>query len=168
MIRFRGIRKGQRGFSLLEVMLVTSMMMTVVATVAVGIRSGHAANEEIRRRAVLTAFSGELMDRLFRIDFGLPDDPDPTGAQLEELLDDDDVLGSITLSMLVKDPGEKGYTLQLTNFPYTGHWEIRVTQDLNNDGDVMDAREGRDDLYRIDILYSGILILETMRSAPLG
>lgn len=156
------------GFSLIEVLLVTSMMMTVVATVAVGMRSGYTANEEINRRAVLTSLSGELMDRLFRIDFGQPGGVAPSGDQLTELFDDDDSFGTATLCQLAVAPGGPGYLFQLENFPYNGTWEVRVTSDLNNDGDDGDPHEGRPDLYRIDILYDGLLVLETMRSAPIG
>jgi type II secretory pathway pseudopilin PulG len=162
-------RRNQGGFSLLEVMLVTSMLMTVVATIAVGVRSGHAANDEMRRRASLTALSTELIDRLFRIAFGQPSDPQPpTNEQLGELFDDDDELGDATLSMLVVNPGGPGYSFQLANFPYAGTWEVRVTQDLNSDGDQVDLQEGRDDIVRIDLLYDGVLILETMRAMPVG
>ena len=62
---------------------------------------------------------------------------------------------------------EAGHSFQLVDFPYEGLWEVRITGDLNNDGDEDDEREGRGDLLRIDILYNGVLILETMRTAPL-
>ncbi len=167
--RLTGTRRRRwRGFTLVEVMLVTSMMMTILATFAVGIRAGHAATEEMQRRSVLTVMSGDLMDRLYQINFGTVADPDASEEQLTELFDDDDVLGSISLSSMRVAPGVPGHSFQLANFEYGGNWEVRVTGDLNNDGDEDDSLEGREDLMRIDILYNGSLVLETIRTAPLS
>ena len=152
------------GFTVLEVMLVTSMMMTVLATVTVGIRAGNTANEELRRKSVLTAMSGDLMDRLFAINFGRDGDLPATPEQLNELFDDDDFLGDVTLSSLRVAPGIEGVSFQFANFPYNGIWEVQVTADLNADGDEEDTREGRDDLFRLNIFYDDVLILECMRS----
>jgi len=164
MIFRRKNAKGRRGFTVLEVMLVSSMMMAVLATVTVGIRAGHSANEELRRKAVLTAMSSDLMDRLFSINFGTTADPEPTPDQLNELFDDDDFLGDISLSSMRILPGEEGYFFVFANFPYNGTWEVQVTADLNGDGDQDDEREGLDDLFRINLFYDGVLILESMRS----
>ena len=135
----RRIRQG--GFTALEVMLVTSMMMTVLATVTVGVRAGNNANEELRRKSVLTAMSSDLMERLFAINFGQVTDPPATPEQLSELFDDDDFLGNVTLSSLRVNPGEEGFRFQFANFPYNGIWEVQVTSDVNGDGDL--ARHAR-------------------------
>ncbi len=164
MKKVRG-RCSTGGFTVLEVMLVTSMMMTVLATVSVGIRAGNSANEELRRRSVLTAMSSDLMDRLFSIRFGEPGDGEATAAQLSELFDDDDLLGNITLSGMRKPPGVPGYTFQFANFPYDGTWEVRVNADLNGDGDEDDAADGQGGLFRINLYYDGVLILESMRTS---
>ena len=159
--------KCERGFTVLEVMIITSMMMTVLATVTVGLKAGHTAKEEMRRRDLLTVMSSDIMDRLFQVPFGNPGDEPPSPAELSELFDDDDFLGPVTLSGLRVPAGMPGFTFELANFPYNGTWEVRVAADLNADGDEEDENEGRDDLFRVNILYDGVLILETMRSEPI-
>jgi len=160
------IRKRNRcgGFSLVEVMIVTAMMATVLTTIGVGLRSGHAANREMQRRSQLTLVCGEVMDRLCRIPFGAITDAAATAAQLNELFDDDDDLGTATLCSLRVPAGNPGFSFDLDNFPFGGSFEVRVDDDLNGDGDTNDTFEGRDDLLRIQILHDGIPILESMRS----
>ena len=63
------------------------------------------------------------------------------------------------------DAGEPGYQFTLTDFPYTGIWEIRVGTDLDLDGGEEDPWEGQNDLVRMDIYYQGVLMLSSMRTS---
>ncbi len=162
----RVARRRQRGFSLLEVMLVSSMMCTVLTTIGVGMRAGHASKREMERRAQLTIVAGELLDRLFRISYGTSTPSAASNAQLTELFDADSDLGTATLGGLRTAAGATGYQFEIDDFPWGGRFEVRVDADLNGDGDESDAREGRADLLRINILWDGTLILESLRSAP--
>lgn len=159
-------RRFARGFSMLEVLLVASMMMTVLTTVGVGLRSGHASKREMERRAQLTLVAGELLDRLFRIGYGNADDAGASGAQLTELFDGDSELGTATLTSLRVAAGSEGHSFALDAFPWGGLFEVRVDADLNGDGDEDDEREGRPDLLRINILWNGGVVLESLRCAP--
>ncbi len=160
------LHRRQRGFTLLEVMLVSAMMMTVLTTIGVGLRSGHASKREIERRAQLTIVAGELLDRLFRISYGTASDASATNGQLTELFDGDSDLGTATVSSLRTPAGTIGYQFEIDEFPWGGRFEVRVDADLNGDGDEADAREGRADLLRMNVMWDGILILESVRCAP--
>ncbi|MBL8843334.1 MAG: hypothetical protein JNL90_17570 [Planctomycetes bacterium] len=167
IVPLRGARRRrQGGFSLLEVMLVSSMMMTVLTTIGVGLRAGHASKREMERRAQLTVVAGELLDRLFRISYGSAGDASASNSQLTELFDADADLGTATVSSLRTAAGSTGYQFEIDDFPWGGQFEVRIDADLNGDGDESDEREGRADLLRLNVLWDGILILESVRCAP--
>jgi type II secretory pathway pseudopilin PulG len=154
------------GFSIIEVMVVTAMMATVLSTICVGLRSGHVANKENQRRAQLTLVCSEVMDRLFHIPFGVITDKAATAQQLNQLFGNTDNLGTATLCSLRVPAGKPGFSFNLANFPFGGEFEVRVDDDLNGDGDNKDTLEGRIDLLRIQIIHDGITILESIRAAP--
>ena len=160
-------RRGRKGgFSLIEVMLVASMMMTVLTTIGVGLRAGHESRRELERRAQLTLVASEMLDRLFRIGFGTQGEAAANADQLDELFDGDEALGSATLASLRVPSGTVGHVFEIADFPWGGQFQVRVDADLNGDGDETDAREGRPDLLRINILWNGVLLLESVRAAP--
>jgi len=154
------------GFSLVECMVTFTLLVGILSAVVTGIRSGHEAAEEIRRRREVTLQASDFLDRMTRINYGAAADPAPAGAALTELFDDDDVLGGITLVSMRHAPGAAGYSFQMANFRYGGTWEVRVTADLNGDGDEADDAEGLTQILRVDILYAGRAVLTTLRAAP--
>lgn len=164
--RRRRIASGEAGFSIVETFIVLSMLMAVLAAVAAGVRSAHQASAELRRQADVSRVAAEFMDRLTRISFGSPGDPAPTTADLDELFDDDAILGSATLSSMVQKSTDPGFSFQMANFQWGGVWEVRVTADLNNDGDELDDAEGLTDIFRINIFYNTRLVLQTLQAAP--
>ena len=169
----KAARRGVAGFTLLEMMLVTSLMVAVFSALALGVRAGHTANAEIERRTALTIVADDLMDRLFRIDYGQDTDGAASAAELSELFDDTEAFGTATLQSLNAFAGSAGYQFELANFPWPGQFDITVTSDLNNDGDETDANEGTTNVFRINISFvrpDGRVerILECMRSRPVG
>lgn len=162
----RARRRLQRGSSLVETMLVASLMATVLTTIGIGLRAGHSSRREMQRKVALTAVASELLDRLERIPFGNDGDAGASGGQLDELFDGDTDLGSATLISLRGAPGAEGPSFALQDFPWGGMFEVRVDADLNGDGDEDDDREGRPDLLRINILWDGKLLIESIRAAP--
>ncbi|MBM4014944.1 MAG: prepilin-type N-terminal cleavage/methylation domain-containing protein [Planctomycetes bacterium] len=60
-------RTAQGGFTLLEMMLVSVLMVVVFSTLALGLRAGHGANREIERKTAQTLVGEDVIDRLFRI-----------------------------------------------------------------------------------------------------
>jgi prepilin-type N-terminal cleavage/methylation domain-containing protein len=166
-------RGDQGGFTLLEMMLVSVLMVVVFSTLAIGLRAGHLANQEIERRTAQTLVADDLIDRLFRIDFGQPTDGAASGSQLTTLFDDDEVLGNVTLSNLLVFSGATGFQFELANFPWPGAFEVSVHADLNGDGDLLDANEGTSEVYRIDIAFvrpdgTEERVLECIRARPVG
>lgn len=166
-------RRAVAGFSLIEMMLVTSLMVAIFSALALGVRSGYSANAQIERRTALTIVADDLMDRLFRIDYGQDTDGAASAAELSELFDDTEALGTATLQSLHVYAGSTGYDFELANFPWPGQFEITVTSDLNDDGDETDPNEGTTRVFRININFlrpDGTIdrVLECMRAKPVG
>jgi hypothetical protein len=154
------------GFTLVQAVVVVAMMAAILSTIGVGLRAGHVANRENQRKEQLTRVGSEVMERLFKIPFGATTDEPATAAQLNELFDGDDDLGTATLCSLRVAAGRPGLHFQLEEFPFGGEFEVRVDHDLDGDGRITGAREGGGDLFRIVILHDGTPILESIRAAP--
>ena len=152
---------GTRGFSLVEVVIATATLALVGLGVASGVVTGHQSTQTLERGAHLANKALDFQERLLAIPFGSPEDPPATGAELDELLDDDDVLGTISLHKLrAFGPAE----FELAGFPVPGRWQVVVDADLNGDGAIDAAlEEGRDDLLRIAIFHDGRLVARTAR-----
>ena len=163
-LRERVRAKREKGFTLIEVLVVGAMLAGVLGAVTMGIQACHRATEEMERKAVVTRAAASMMDRLFQVEFGNGSDGPPTSEQLTELFDEDDDYGSTTLTTLILDPQQQGYQFTLAEFPYNGIWEVRVGADLDLDGTESGEWEGRDDLVRVDIYYGGVLVLSSMRT----
>lgn len=169
----RARKRNVAGFTLLEMTLVMTLMVAVFSALALGIKAGHAANAEIERRTAVTLVADDLMDRLFRINYGLDTDGAATAAQLSELFDDTEALGTATLTSLRVFQGADGYTFNLANFPWAGEFEVRVSADLNGDGDEGDAAEGTSAIFRLDVNFNFTdghveRVMECMRARPIG
>lgn len=165
--------RARAGFTLIEMTITITLMVTIFSALAIGVRAGHVANAEIERRVALALQADDVMDRLFRIDFGQATDGAATAAQLSALFDDDEDLGTCTLTNLRVYSGAKGYKFSLANFPYPGQFEVRVSSDLNGDGDELDANEGGTDVFRIDVNFVDAAgkserIMECIRTRPTG
>jgi hypothetical protein len=154
------------GFTLVEAAVVVAMMAAILSTIGVGLRFGHVANRENQQKEQLTRVGSELMERLFHVPFGATSDEPATAAQLNELFDGDGDLGTATLCSLRVPAGKPGLRFELANFPFGGEFEVRVDNDLDGDGRISGGREGRGDLFRIEILHDGKPILESIRAAP--
>lgn len=89
--------------------MVSALMVVIFSTLALGLRAGHSANREIERRTALTLVADDLVDRLFRIDFGQATDGAASASQLSALFDDDENLGTVTLTSLRVFSGAQGY-----------------------------------------------------------
>jgi Tfp pilus assembly protein PilE len=171
--RRRATSRATAGFTLIEMTITLTLMVTIFSALAVGVRAGHVANAEIERRVALAVQADDIMDRLFRIDFGQASDGAATAAQLSALFDDDEDLGTCTLTNLRVYSGAKGYTFSLANFPYPGQFEVRVSTDLNGDGDETDPNEGTSEVFRIDVNFidasgKSERIMECIRARPTG
>jgi hypothetical protein len=156
------------GFTLIEMTLVGALMVAIFSTFVLGLRAGHAANREIERSNAITLVADDIMDRLFRINYGQVTDGAASAAQLTALFDDNEDLGTASLMSLKVFAGAVGYQFKLGNFPWPGTFEVRVTADLNGDGDELDANEGTANILRIDILFDGKRYLSAMRARPNG
>jgi prepilin-type N-terminal cleavage/methylation domain-containing protein len=153
------------GFSLIEVCITLTISVILLFALHSSTRSSIMTRRSAEREYQIHLTASELLSRLRRIPFGSATDPAATAGQLTELFDDDDDLGSATVNQLVHPPADPGHTFTMVTSDFAGTWTIRVTRDLNDDGDVNDQRENRPDLVRLSILLDDRRIVETMRAA---
>jgi hypothetical protein len=137
------------------------LLFALHASTQSSITTRRSAEREYQIHLVAT----EFLSRLRRIPFGSPTDPTASPDQLTELFDDDDDLGSITLSQLVHSPLESGYSFTMVTPSFSGTWQVRVVRDLNGDGDLDDARESRNDIVRVALRLNDRRIMNTLRAA---
>ncbi len=152
--------KRDAGFTLLEVLLTMGVLAVITLSIATGIGTGHTASRRLEREVVLLSRAQEMLEQLRAIPFGSATDPAATAGELTEFFDEDGDYGSVTLKKI-----EAFGTPQFENagFPVPGLWRVIIDADLNGDGDVTDADEGRADLVRILILHEGRLLARSVR-----
>ncbi len=153
------------GFSLVELMLSLSLVVVTLillqSTLFSAIKNRVATAEQDQRNAM----AYDLIQRLTAIPFGKQGDPAATGAQLSELFDDDQDLGTVNLKNLQTAPATPGHSFTTNLDGVTTAWRISVTSDLDGDGLTTSFREGRPDLLQIEIYAQGRLMFRTARAA---
>ncbi len=155
------------GFTLVEV--TVSMVVSVILLLALhtGTKTAIDTRKRVEREFAINQAACRLVARLMRVPFGhLVGRLAPSSAQLDEVFDDDDDAGTLSLAQLLVAPDHDGYRFQAISRLGSGRWEVRITNDLNGDGDNTDAREGRADLFRIEVFFAGRPIVQTLREAP--
>lgn len=158
-------RSDAAGFSLVELMLslglVVITLILLQSTLFSAVKNRVATAEQDHRNAQ----AYDLVQRLTAIPFGMQGDPAATGAQLSELFDDDQDLGTATLKSLETAPGTPGHSFS-TNFDgIITPWRVSVTADLDGDGKTLGFREGRPDLLQIEVYALDRLMFKTTRAA---
>ena len=98
----------QQGFTLVEVMLGVSVLLTCTLALGLSLQAGAFAARQLREEQILLARAQTLVDRMVAQEFGHTYDSDPVAAQLEEILDNDAVPGDITLHQLSRWPEVDG------------------------------------------------------------
>lgn len=147
-----------QGFTLLEVLMGMTFLTFTVVAVGLSVMTARAASRDIAERLMVQTQAQDYMDLLKAINFGDVSDPDPTSAQLDELFDNDDDPGTITLLQVAKYTGaQPGRVFQLTSFPVEGEWSIQIDNDLT-DSDYCDSSHAcrRSSLVHDHGLYGGI------------
>ena len=163
-----GPSKREDGFSLIEAVVATAVALTVVSTVAVAMKASHDATRVMQQQETEAQTAHRIIDVLFRIPVGEPSDAPASAAERTELFDGDDVLGTATLYSLRHAPTAEGHRFQFADFPLTGEWEVRITADLDGNGDTAGPDEVFDDLLRIDVSFDGRVVLQSARGQVMG
>ena len=157
----------ERGFSLIEVTTGVALMTVMVYGLHATLLSATNGRTSVKRTDRAAAIAQDYAERLQALPFGTLNGG-ASAAALEELFDDDDNLGNGTLRQLRVPGNDVGHWFVATVDGLTGRWRVRVSGDLNNDGDENDTawREGRNDLLAIQIWFDDRLVVRTMRAAP--
>ncbi|MFN6145935.1 MAG: prepilin-type N-terminal cleavage/methylation domain-containing protein [Planctomycetota bacterium] len=157
----------ERGFSLVEVTTAAALLAILLYGLHSTMLSAVTGRATVNRTDRVSSLASEYLDRLQAVPFGAGNGS-ATAAELEELFDDDQDLGTVTLRELRVPANQEGHWFVGTQDGVTGRWRIRVTNDLNGDGDSTDVawREGRDDLLGVEIWFDDRLVVRAIRAAP--
>jgi len=174
-------RKGQAGFSLVEVVLTFSIM--AVATTALGLVevSNARRSQELKERDIAFGRGQAIMERILRMPFGAPNALAATSDKYDILFGSDEDVRQVSLTeVMQRDEDANGEVdtgpirFKLEGVEDKGVWEVYVDADLDGngiiepsitvDGVTIDTREGRSDLMRIEIRRNGRTVLKTLRA----
>lgn len=158
-----------RGFSLVEVLLAAAVLAVAAMAVASGSATAHVAERTLDRQTLAEARGQAYLERLMAVPFGSAADGPADAAELSEVFDEDDLLGTVTLHEL-RAFGPAEFTVPASATP--GRWRVVVSDDLDADGDVDAAdasqAEGRADVLRISVFHDDRLVAQTIRFDPIG
>ena len=173
--------KPDEGFTLLEVLFALTLLTLMLITVGMGIHSAAVVAQEIQRDLMVQTRAQAFVDSALAVSFGNITNLDPTAEQLNEMFDEDPVLGDITLHQLSRWPtADEGWRFSLAKFPVDGEWRVQVSHDLNDDGVIagqvestldavaLRALEESKQVFRIRVFFNDKLILATNRSAEVS
>ncbi len=156
---------GQEGFTLIDATITLLVSVLMLYTLHSGTQTSMSARRASERIYAAHLQGMDFMERVRKIPFGQASDPTPTAAQLQEFFDDDDDLGSITLTQLKVSPTASGYQFKMASKGLIGTWELKVTDDLDGDGNNTGPREGRSDLLKIEIYFEGKIMFQSLRTS---
>ncbi len=160
-----GLRDSEAGFSLIDVCVTLFVCVVVIYALHSGTRTAMTTRRVVETNYQLQLFANDFVNRLRRVPFGNPGASPATAQQLDALFDADQDLGTVTLSQLVCPVNQDGHSFKLGGNDLNRTWRVRVTRDVNGDGDEFDDREARSDLMRLEIYYDNRLVVETLRAA---
>lgn len=153
------------GFSLVETTMALVLAVLVVYSVHATLQASIKGQVGSARLHDSQRLANDFLARLRHISFGLATDPPVSALALDELFDDDDDFGPVTLHQVVVGPTEPGLSFTTAIDGVIGRWRIKVDRDLDGDGIIAGDREGRDDLLHITIWFEDRLMVETLRAA---
>ena len=155
----------ETGFTLIELMIALFVFMIVLLGLGHAAHTSLRASNEVAVQQLAMNQAQSFTDRIYRLNFGETTDPNPTTDQLDELFDDDQDFGNVSLVQLSRYPTtEDGWKFSLSDFPTTGEWMIQVDQDLDDDGVVLGALEEDGNIFRVRIYFEDALYLSTNRA----
>ncbi len=157
--------QGQEGFTLIEATITLLVSVLMLYTLHSGTQTSLSARKASERIYAAHLQGMDFLERVRKLPFGQASDPAPKAAQLQEFFDDDDDLGTITLTQLKVSPKAKGYQFKMASSGLEGTWEIKVTDDLDGDGTNTGPREGRSDLLKIEVLFDDKIMFQSLRSS---
>ena len=163
--RASAVDESAAGFGLIDVCVTLFICVIVIYALHSGTRTAMQTRKVVENNYQVQLFANDFIGRLRRLPFGNSSALPASPHQLDALFDADQDLGTVTFTQLRVAASADGYTFRIANSAAPKTWRIRVTSDLNGDGDEIDDREGRADLLRVEIYYDNRLLVETLRSA---
>ena len=158
-------RNSEAGVTLIEVMIAMAISVMMLFSLHAGTKTAVDSRKDLDYRHRVFVLASEYIERVMQIPFGKPSDMPATPTQLTELFDNDDDLGTASLLQLKVDPLLDGHSFRVVSDGVRGEFMVKVSNDLNGDGSTSGAREGRNDMLRIEVRFDGRLVLETVRAA---
>jgi uncharacterized membrane protein YgcG len=156
---------GQDGFTLIDATITLLVSVLMLYTLHSGTQTSLSARKASERIYAAHLQGMDFLERVRKLPFGQASDPAPQAAQLKEFFDDDDDLGTITLTQLKVSPTSQGYQFKMASNGLKGTWEVKVTDDLDGDGNNTGPREGRSDLLKIEVRFDNKIMFQSLRSS---
>jgi len=159
-------RERPYGFTIVEIMVTLAVFAIFALAMGAMVTKGYSSERAIEDQATVTATANTLLGRINAVQFGTTSDAAPTTAQINEFFDSNSDLGNITFQQLRIAQGTSGY-IGFTISGLSGTVKLTISNDLDDNGNTTGFREGRTDLYRVEVKYNNNLILRTYRAAPI-
>ena len=185
-------RTGQRGLTLIEVVITLTIMVVSLGGLGVMVLSTQQSSADMRRRDIVRAQAVKYMERLLSVPYGTNADPAADPGQLAEFFDDNAVVtggANLTLKSLETPVNDAGWRFRLQGFEADGVFEIEINSDLDGNGIFTGVRgtetpsmpggvagdgtsvvtlvsENNPNLMRVEIFWNGESLLKTYRAAP--
>lgn len=159
------VKNRQDGFSLIEVMAALSISVLMVLCLHTSILSSVQQRERSDFHQRVRGIAYDYMQTLLAIPFGSGSAGTARPAELQELFDLDDDVGTATLRSVQTPVGDSGHSFTLATEGVDVLFRVVVQSDLNGDGTTDGFREGRSDLLKIELFADGRLLFETIRAA---
>ena len=168
----------EAGLTLLEAVFGLAILTSGLLFVGAALQSANQTASAIEEDLRVLSKAQDIADLCVLQPFGDDADPTPTAVQLDELFNDDDVPGDITLNQLSRWPvADDGWTFSLAGFPVPGAWRVKVDNDVSDTRPpptgnlVLDAADvakltaikNAKSIYAIRVYFNDELILMTLR-----
>ena len=153
------------GFSLVELVAALTLSIVLLYALHSTLRSSISARQTSDRVYRVNQMAEQFVHRLRQIPFGKPSDGVATGGQLSGLFASTLSAGTTTLHQVKVAHDQPGHSFVTTGNGVNGTYRIKVSSDLDGDSALSGAREGRDDLLRIEVWFNDRMLAATLRAA---
>lgn len=153
------------GFTLVELVAALTLSIVLLYALHSTLQSSIATRLKSEQVYHANQLAETFVQRLRQVPFGRPTDAPATGGQLSGLFASTPSLGTTTLHQVKVAADQPGHSFVVAGNGTSGTFRVKVSSDLDGDGTITGAREGRDDLMRVEIWFNDRLLAATLRAA---